>query len=48
MMRGDPQELAVRYCAHAYARALTIPGDSFEGTWHDLDQGFSTSRRLVR
>ena len=47
-LRGDPLEESVRYGARAYARALTVPGDAFEGGWHDLDEGFETSRRLVR
>lgn len=48
VLRGDNHETAVRYCAHAYARMLTLPGDSFSGTWHNLEEGFVTSRRLVR
>lgn len=47
-LRGDEYAEAARHCAHAYARALTLPGDSFSGTWHDLEDGFVTSRRLVR
>ena len=47
-LRGDPLEESGRYGARAYARALTVPGDAFEGGWHDLDEGFETSRRLVR
>jgi 2-dehydro-3-deoxygluconokinase len=48
MVRGDSYEQSVRYCAHAYARMLTLPGDSFCGSWHDLESGFTTRRRLVR
>lgn len=48
VLRGDSHDDAVRHCAHAYARTLTLPGDSFSGTWHDLEEGFVTSRRLVR
>jgi len=48
VLRGDAHDVAVRHCAHAYARTLTLPGDSFSGTWHDLEDGFATSRRLVR
>lgn len=48
VLRGDSNETAARYCAHAYARMLTLPGDSFSGSWSDLDEDFVTSRRLVR
>jgi len=48
MVRGDDATAAARYCAHAYARALTLPGDAFVGTWDDLESGYATSRRLVR
>jgi 2-dehydro-3-deoxygluconokinase len=48
MLRGDEPEQSVRYCARAYARTLTLPGDSFSGTWSDLEEGFVTSRRLER
>ena len=48
MMRGDSGDRAAAYCANAYARTLTLPGDSFTGSWVDLEDGFSSSRRLVR
>ena len=47
-LRGDDSATSARACARAYARALTLPGDAFVGTWHDLDEGFVTGRRLVR
>jgi len=48
MATGESNGVSVERCARAYARMLTIPGDSWSGTLDDLSDGYVTSRRLVR
>ncbi len=45
---GDKIAVSAERCARAYARMLTIPGDTWSGTVHDLSDGYQTSRRVVR
>jgi sugar/nucleoside kinase (ribokinase family) len=48
MLQGASHSVSAQRCARAHARMLTIPGDSWSGTVHDLTDGYSTSRKLVR
>lgn len=45
---GDKVAVSAERCARAYARMLTIPGDTWSGSIHDLSDGYQTTRRLVR
>ena len=45
---GDKLTLSVERCARAYARMLTLPGDTWSGSVHDLSEGYQTNRHLVR
>jgi 2-dehydro-3-deoxygluconokinase len=46
---GDKVSVSAERCARAYARMLTIPGDTWSGSIRDLsDDGYQTSRKLVR
>jgi 2-dehydro-3-deoxygluconokinase len=45
---GDKISLSVERCARAYARMLTIPGDTWSGSVHDLSEGYQSTRKLVR
>ncbi len=47
-MLGDKIAVSAERCARAYARMLTIPGDTWSGSVYDLDEGYETSRRVVR
>jgi 2-dehydro-3-deoxygluconokinase len=47
-LSGDSNAVAAERCARAYARMLTIPGDSWSGSLHDLTDGYVTSRKVVR
>ena len=48
MLLGETRAVSAERCARAYARMLTIPGDSWSGTVHDLTDGHVSSRRVVR
>jgi 2-dehydro-3-deoxygluconokinase len=48
MLLGETRAVSAERCARAYARMLTIPGDSWSGTLHDLTDGYVTSRKVVR
>ena len=48
MLLGDPSALSAERCARAYARMLTIPGDSWSGSIRDLTEGYVTHRKVVR
>lgn len=48
MLTGESHDVSAQRCARAYARMLTIPGDSWSGTVHDLTDGYISSRRVVR
>ncbi|MGA7836317.1 MAG: sugar kinase [Acidimicrobiales bacterium] len=45
---GDKLAVSAERCARAYARMLTIPGDTWSGSVYDLGDGYQPSRRLVR
>jgi 2-dehydro-3-deoxygluconokinase len=45
---GDKIAVSAERCARAYARMLTIPGDTWTGSVYDLSDGFQTTRRVVR
>jgi 2-dehydro-3-deoxygluconokinase len=45
---GDKISLSAERCARAYARMLTIPGDTWTGSVYDLSDGYQTTRRVVR
>ena len=47
-LRGESNAVASQYCARAYARALTIPGDSWSGSLRDLGDGYLAGRKLLR
>ncbi|MGC1419963.1 MAG: PfkB family carbohydrate kinase [Acidimicrobiales bacterium] len=48
MASGESGDLAARRCARAYARMLTIPGDSWTGGLFDLDDGYTTASHVQR
>jgi len=48
MLLGETRAVSAERCARAYARMLTIPGDSWTGTLHDLTDGYVTTRKVVR
>jgi 2-dehydro-3-deoxygluconokinase len=48
MLRGDSSAVSAERCARAYARMLTIPGDTWSGTLHDLTDGYVSNRRVER
>jgi 2-dehydro-3-deoxygluconokinase len=48
MLHGESRALSAERCVRAYARMLTIPGDSWTGSLHDLSDGYAPSRRVVR
>ena len=48
MLLGDPLEVSAERCARAYARMLTIPGDSWSGSVHDLTEGYVAHCKVVR
>jgi 2-dehydro-3-deoxygluconokinase len=45
---GDKIAVSAERCARAYARMLTIPGDTWTGSVYDLSDGYQTTRRVVR
>jgi 2-dehydro-3-deoxygluconokinase len=45
---GDKVAVSAERCARAYARMLTIPGDTWTGSAYDLGDGYQTTRRVVR
>ena len=45
---GGSNAQSTERCARAYARMLTIPGDSWSGTLQDLTTGYVSNRRVVR
>jgi 2-dehydro-3-deoxygluconokinase len=45
---GDKIAVSAERCARAYARMLTIPGDTWAGSVYDLGEGYQTTRRVVR
>ncbi|MGH3733885.1 MAG: sugar kinase [Acidimicrobiales bacterium] len=48
MLGGEGNVVAAQRCARAYARMLTIPGDTWSGSLHDLTDGYVTSRKVIR
>jgi 2-dehydro-3-deoxygluconokinase len=48
MLLGETRSQSAERCVRAYARMLTIPGDSWSGTMHDLTDGYASSRKVVR
>jgi 2-dehydro-3-deoxygluconokinase len=48
MLQGAPHAVGTQRCARAYARMLTIPGDSWHGTLRDLTDGYVVNRKVVR
>jgi 2-dehydro-3-deoxygluconokinase len=48
MLRGETRARSAERCVRAYARMLTIPGDSWSGSLHDLSDGYAASRKVVR
>lgn len=48
MLNGEPGGVNAERCARAYARMLTIPGDTWTGTLHDLTEGYVAYRKVVR
>jgi 2-dehydro-3-deoxygluconokinase len=48
MLQDATYSVSTQRCARAYARMLTIPGDSWHGTLHDLTDGYVVSRKVVR
>ena len=47
-LQGATYSVSTQRCARAYARMLTIPGDSWHGTLQDLTDGYVVSRKVVR
>jgi 2-dehydro-3-deoxygluconokinase len=45
---GGSNTLSAERCARAYARMLTIPGDSWSGTLRDLTSAYASNRRVAR
>lgn len=48
MLQGAPCAVSTERCARAYARMLTIPGDAWHGSLHDLTDGYVSNRKVVR
>lgn len=48
MLSGGTNRSSTERAARAYARMLTIPGDTWTGTMHDLTDGYVASRTIVR
>jgi 2-dehydro-3-deoxygluconokinase len=48
MLGGGDHRTSTERAARAYARMLTIPGDTWFGTLHDLNDGYVVSRTVVR
>jgi sugar/nucleoside kinase (ribokinase family) len=48
MLSGEDGRTNTERAARAYARMLTIPGDTWNGTLHDLTDGYVESRTVVR
>ena len=48
MLSGESNRSSAERAARAYARMLTIPGDTWTGTLHDLTDGYVVSRTVVR
>ncbi|HWD95248.1 MAG TPA: PfkB family carbohydrate kinase [Acidimicrobiales bacterium] len=48
LLQGETLATCTERCARAYARMLTIPGDSWSGTLHDLTDGYFSTRKLMR
>ena len=48
MLSGGSNRTSTERAARAYARMLTIPGDAWAGSLHDLTDGYVVSRTVVR
>ena len=48
MLLGESHAVSAQRCARAYARMLTIPGDTWSGTLRDLTDGYVSNRKVVR
>jgi 2-dehydro-3-deoxygluconokinase len=48
MLNGGSSRTSTDWAARAYARMLTIPGDTWTGSLHDLTDGYVVSRTVVR
>jgi 2-dehydro-3-deoxygluconokinase len=48
MLSGGSNRSSTERAARAYARMLTIPGDTWTGSLHDLTGGYVVSRTVVR
>ncbi len=48
MLGGNTDAVSAERCVRAYARMLTIPGDLWSGSVHDLDEGYVSTRTVVR
>ena len=48
MLNGGSNRSSTERAARAYARMLTIPGDTWAGSLHDLTDGYVVSRTVVR
>lgn len=48
MLLGETHDVSAERCARAYTRMLTIPGDSWSGTVHDLTEGYISYRKVIR
>ncbi len=48
MLLGNAHADSAQHCARAYARMLTIPGDTWSGTLRDLTAGYVANRKVVR
>ena len=48
MLGGGDTRTSTERAARAYARMLTIPGDTWFGTLHDLNDGYVVARTVVR
>jgi len=48
MLNGGSNRTSTERAARAYARMLTIPGDTWTGSLHDLTDGYVVSRTVVR
>ena len=48
LLCGESGAVSAQRCVRAYARMLTIPGDMWSGSVHDLAEGYVSTRSVVR